>query len=147
MLTQFLVYVISSRKDVSPSDILTTPMSIPPASSSSPLPVPHSSKLQDDVIKDIEIPSTPMIPVSDISRNMDVAFHAIFQDIKAFHAWKEEEKKLGLVGSEDIPQRHIPLRFILCPAALFSPPILFLPLSSSFFLFLSFFLSYLIISN
>lgn len=66
---------------------------------------------------DIEVASSPMIPVKEISRNVDVAFHAIFQDIKAFHAWKEEEKKLNLMGSEDLPPRLIPARydsFLLC---------------------------------
>jgi hypothetical protein len=69
-----------------------------------------------------------MIPLSDISRNMDVAFHAIFQDIKAFHAWKEEEKRLGLVGSEDIPQKLITLRSLF---PLLLPPSLLPSLSSS----------------
>eukprot|EP00026_Physarum_polycephalum_P002607 Phypoly_transcript_02614.p1 GENE.Phypoly_transcript_02614~~Phypoly_transcript_02614.p1 ORF type:complete len:705 (+),score=95.79 Phypoly_transcript_02614:499-2613(+) len=87
VLTQFLVYVLSMRKGIPVTDIPTTPMNI-------------------------EVASSPMIPVSDISRNMDVAFHAIFQDIKAFHAWKEEEKKLGLVGLEDIPQKFAALRSV-----------------------------------
>jgi len=86
-LTQFLVYVISTRSGIPSTDVPTTPMNI-------------------------EVASTPMIPVRDISRNMDVAFHAIFQDIKAFHAWKEEEKKLGLVGLEDIPAKLIPQRTV-----------------------------------
>lgn len=53
-----------------------------------------------------------MIPVRDISRTMDVSFHAIFQDIKAFHTWKEEEKKLELVGVENIPPKIMATRSV-----------------------------------
>lgn len=84
-LTQFLVEIISSRSGIHRRDVSLTPMNI-------------------------EIASSPMIPVCDISRTMDVAFHAIFQDIKAFHTWKEEEKKLGLVGLEDFPQKIMTIR-------------------------------------
>eukprot|EP01132_Coremiostelium_polycephalum_P006276 gene6276-7819_t len=32
------------------------------------------------------------LPAININKNLDLAFHALFQDVKAFQAWKEEEE-------------------------------------------------------
>eukprot|EP01111_Echinosteliopsis_oligospora_P009000 TRINITY_DN2554_c1_g1_i2.p1 TRINITY_DN2554_c1_g1~~TRINITY_DN2554_c1_g1_i2.p1 ORF type:complete len:884 (+),score=280.92 TRINITY_DN2554_c1_g1_i2:99-2750(+) len=59
-----------------------------------------------------EASSSPSIPVIEISRNVDMAFHAIFQDIKAFHAWKEEERRLGFTDIEDLVIKPTPQRTV-----------------------------------
>jgi len=51
---------------------------------------PHTPPLTVDV--DAESGAVLEIPISDISRVLEVSFHALFQDIKAFHIWKEEER-------------------------------------------------------
>jgi len=49
------------------------------------------------------------LAVSPINRNLELAFHALFQDIKAFQSWKEEEesKKLENGGVLPFTMKHI----------------------------------------
>ncbi|EGC35860.1 hypothetical protein DICPUDRAFT_94442 [Dictyostelium purpureum] len=47
------------------------------------------------------------LPLSYINRNLEFAFHALFQDIKAFQSWKEEEEQKKIGENIQISLKHI----------------------------------------
>ncbi|KAF2077456.1 hypothetical protein CYY_001229 [Polysphondylium violaceum] len=69
--------------------------------SSKPVSVPTSTSSSTTTKEYINFDIEPnflkvKLAVSPINRNLELAFHALFQDIKAFQAWKEEEESKKL---------------------------------------------------